>query len=215
MIKTFKKVAPVFIFWGALWGIAEAVLGYILHLVPVFPGMAGMIMFPIGFYFMSRSWKYTGNLWAILGTASIAASIKLLDLFLPGLSPIYTINPAVAILFESVAVMGLYKLLSLEPQQNKTFSFQNIIAACAGWRLVFIAYNILLFTFSLSTEFVDKGLGHITRFFILESVINSIIIFAVMRREKWQSFSLKMIRPFNALATLCLAIFVKLMAISL
>ena len=45
------KIAVVSLFWGALWGIAEATLGYLAHLISLIPGIAGFIMFPIGFYF--------------------------------------------------------------------------------------------------------------------------------------------------------------------
>jgi len=35
------------LFWGSLWGIAEASLGHVLHLVG-FPGLAGIVMFLLG-----------------------------------------------------------------------------------------------------------------------------------------------------------------------
>lgn len=171
--ETVKKIVVVSLFWGALWGIAEATLGYLAHLVLFIPGIAGFIMFPIGFYFMTRAYKETGKKGTLFITAAAAASIKLLDLFLPGLAPIKTINPAVFILMEAVAVTVVFKAVNFETAR---FRFKEAFAAAAGWRLGFVAYYSLLAAFSVSSEFFQMGTAHILRFLVLESVINAAII---------------------------------------
>ena len=94
------------LFWGSLWGLAEATLGHALHHVPI-PGIAGYVMFPIGAFFMVQAFRYSGKLSAILLTAFVAAHIKLIDLFLPARSSLAVINPAMAMLCEAF-VLGLF-----------------------------------------------------------------------------------------------------------
>ena len=64
-----------------MWGFAEATLGYLLHWI-LFP-VAGMIMFPIGFYFMKRAEKENDESSSIFQVAVIAAIIKSINLFMP------------------------------------------------------------------------------------------------------------------------------------
>lgn len=207
---TLKQMAVISLFWGALWGIAEATIGYLAHLVIFIPGIAGFIMFPIGFYFMTRAYKDTGKPGILFSTAAVAASIKLVDLFLPNLSPIYTINPAIAILMESAAVFLVFKLLNAKPMQ---FRLGEVLIASTGWRLGFLFYSAILFVTAISQEFIRMGLEHILRFVLLESVVNALIIMAYLKTEKAfkgeKSRSLH-IRPVTAAAALTAAVLVKL-----
>jgi hypothetical protein len=207
---TLKQMAVISLFWGALWGIAEATVGYLAHLVIFIPGIAGFIMFPIGFYFMTRAYKDTGKPGILFSTAAVAASIKLVDLFLPNLSPIHTINPAIAILIESAAVFLVFKLLNAKPVQ---FRFGEVLIASTGWRLGFLFYSAILFVTAISREFIQMGLAHILRFVLLEAVINTLIITAylkagkVFQPGKTRSFC---VRPITAAAALTAAVLVKL-----
>lgn len=207
---TLKQMAVISLFWGALWGIAEATIGYLAHLVVFIPGIAGFIMFPIGFYFMTRAYKDTGKPGILFSTAAVAASIKLVDLFLPNLSPIHTINPAIAVLMESAAIYMVFKLLNAKPLQ---LSFGKVLIASTGWRLGFLFYSAILFVTAISQEFIQMGLAHILRFVLLESVINTLIIIAylkavkVFKHEKNRPFP---IRPVTAAAALAAAVLIKL-----
>ncbi len=207
---TLKQMTVISLFWGALWGIAEATVGYLAHLALFIPGLAGFIMFPIGFYFMTRAYKDTGKPGILFSTAAVAASIKLVDLFLPNLSPIHTINPAIAILMESAAVFLVFKLLDNTLVQ---FRFREILIASTGWRLGFLFYSAILFVTAISQEFIQMGLAHILRFVLLESVINAVIIIAYLKAdkalkcEKTRSFR---VRPTAAAAVLTVAVLVKL-----
>ncbi len=207
---TLKQIVVISLFWGALWGIAEATIGYLAHLVIFIPGIAGFIMFPIGFYFMTRAYKDTGKPGILFSTAAVAASIKLVDLFLPNLSPIHTINPAIAILMESAAVFLVFKLLNAKPVQ---FRLGEVLIASTAWRLGFLFYSAILFVTAISQEFIRMGLGHILRFVLLESVVNALIIIAYLKAEKAfkgeKSRSLH-IRPVTAAAALTAAVLVKL-----
>ena len=210
--ETVTKIAMVSLFWGALWGIAEATLGYLAHLITVIPGIAGFIMFPIGFYFMTRAYKAVGKTGVLFSTAAVAASIKLLDLFLPGLSPIKTINPALSILMEALAVMVVFKLLDGSRVEAGGFRFRDALAASAGWRLGFLFYSSLLFVFAVSEEFIQMGLVHLLRFMLLESVINALIIVGYLKMEKllkWEKWSFADVRPVIACSVFAAAILLK------
>ena len=205
-----KQMAVISLFWGALWGIAEATFGYLAHLVIFIPGIAGFIMFPIGFYFLTRAYKDTGKAGSLFSTAAVAASIKLVDLFLPNLSPIHTINPAIAILMESAAVFLVFKLLNAKPLQ---FRFEEVLIASTGWRLGFLFYSAILFVTAISQEFIQMGLAHILRFVLLESVINALIIVAYLKAEKvFKNGKIRQlhIRPVTAAAALAAAVLIKL-----
>jgi len=96
--------------WGSLWGIWEATAGHIIHLTRV-PGLPGFIMFPAAFYFMSRVFVLSGRYQSIVLAACLAAGLKLFDIFIPGQTIQAVINPARAILLESLAVAGFYYCL--------------------------------------------------------------------------------------------------------
>ena len=95
------------LFWGSLWGIWEATAGQLVHLVRI-PGLPGFIMFPAAFFFMSRAFARSGRAESIFLAACVAAGIKLFDLFIPGELVQAVVNPAQAILLESLAVTGFY-----------------------------------------------------------------------------------------------------------
>jgi hypothetical protein len=211
----FKKMAVISLFWGALWGIVEATVGYLVHLVILIPGIAGFIMFRIGFYFMTRAYKNAGKPEILFSTAAVAAGIKLIDLSLPNLSAIHTINPAIAILMESAIVFLVYKFMVTKPHQ---FNFRHVLIVCAGWRIGFLFYSSLLFVSAISQEFFQMGLAHIIRFVLLETIINALIIAAYLKVEKiFQSERIPSlrIRPVTAAAVFITAILIKLTLIAI
>ncbi len=102
-----KRTIFTILFFGGLWGIIEATLGYLVHFLPT--GFPGMIMFPIAFYFMYSSYKNTNKQSAVFFTALVAGIIKLSDLFIPLKSTMSAINPAVSIVLESLIVFAFIK----------------------------------------------------------------------------------------------------------
>jgi len=180
-IDKLKQMAMVSLFWGALWGIAEATIGYLAHLVFILPGIAGFIMFPIGFYFMSRAYKETGKPSILLSTASVAAVIKMADLFLPALSPFKTINPALCILLEAAVVIGVIQVFKVKPLE---FRWSQALIISSGWRLGYIFYSVVLAILSISNEFIMMGFDHIFRFLVLESLVNALVITLYLQTSK-------------------------------
>jgi hypothetical protein len=89
--------------FGSIWGFFEATLGGFLHMI-IFPNK-GAIMAGIGVVIMSLALAIYRKPGMLPGIGIIAASFKLLDVWLFALpvASIHIINPAMAIIFESLA----------------------------------------------------------------------------------------------------------------
>lgn len=89
--------------FGSMWGFWEATLGGFLHLI-IFPNK-GAIMAGIGVATMASALAIYKKPSMLPGIGIIAASFKLLDVWLFALpiASIHIINPAMAIIFESLA----------------------------------------------------------------------------------------------------------------
>jgi hypothetical protein len=107
-----KEPASRILVWGAAWGLAESTVGYILHFIPI-PGLAGMIMVPLGLFFLGRAYRETGHPAAILSVSAVAALLKLSNFFLPGRGSGMTLRPVTAILLEGLLVAALFAALPL------------------------------------------------------------------------------------------------------
>jgi hypothetical protein len=95
-------MAAAALFWGSVWGLGEATLGHLLHLVRV-PGLPGLVMVPFAVLIMGRAASRSGGPAAVFLAGVVAASFKLFDLAVPGTSVFTLINPAQAILLEALA----------------------------------------------------------------------------------------------------------------
>ena len=89
--------------FGSMWGFLEATLGGFLHMV-IFPNK-GAIMGGIGVAIMASALAIYKKPSMLPGIGIIAALFKLLDVWLFALpiASIHIINPAMAIIFESLA----------------------------------------------------------------------------------------------------------------
>lgn len=110
--NSFSRSLIIALFWGSLWGLAEATLGHILHLLRI-PSLAGFVMFPMGVFFMTKAYRDSGNLNMILETSMVAATIKLSNMLFPGTSPVDVLRPAIAIICESLVVFVLISSIHL------------------------------------------------------------------------------------------------------
>ncbi len=169
-----KKSLNIILFWGAIWGITEATLGYVLHLFSIpLPGLPGLLMFPVAFVFMHRVYDSTQDAMSVVQIACVAAMIKLTDLLFGGLLTIYIINPALSLIIEALAVAIVFSLI--ERHQRK-INFVDIFAMGWIWRGVFLGYMIIISKFSLPAGLVTSGWGVALRFWIAESFFNAILI---------------------------------------
>lgn len=105
------RLLTAVLFWGALWGLAEATLGWGLHRLHV-PAVS-LIMFPAGLFCQWMATKRSGSVRAAFGVAAVAAAVKLTDLLVPGPWPAWhVVNPAMHILLEGVATALVFSAAS-------------------------------------------------------------------------------------------------------
>ena len=170
-----KKNLSALLFLGAAWGICEAGIGYALHRMAVLlPGLPGALMFPIGFYWMNKAQKATGEISAPLCIAAIAATIKLADFLIPGADPIRVINPSLSILMEGLAVTAVYAL----GMRKRISVFIKVLGMGIIWRGMFAVYLYGISLIDLPALLVTSGIVTLLRFVLLESFINSLVILA-------------------------------------
>jgi len=89
--------------FGSIWGFLEATLGGFLHMI-IFPNK-GAIMAGIGVAIMASALAIYRKPSMLLGIGVVAASFKLLSawFFALPVASIHIVNPAMAIIFESLA----------------------------------------------------------------------------------------------------------------
>ncbi len=130
-----KKQLVQIIFFGAIWGIIEASLGYVLHFIPA--AIAGSIMFPIVGIILYRAYNVTESKAALVYIAFVAALIKSVNFLLPQISIYKTINPMMSIVMEALLVVVV---ISMVTSQNPGRKFAAMPIASIGWRTLFIAW---------------------------------------------------------------------------
>lgn len=133
-----KTMLSTVIFFGALWGLAEATLGYALQFLP--PIVSGAVMMPIGALILIRGFTSTDSTRAVFLIALVAISVKAVNFFLPGLPPIKTYNPMIAMLLQTVFIAGVLPVLKRE---NLPVTIVSFIGASIAWRLAFLLNNSL------------------------------------------------------------------------
>jgi len=165
----------VALFYGSLWGLAEATAGHILHLLRI-PGLAGFIMFPVGFFLMRRAFSRSGRFLAVFLTSWIAAGIKLADLFLPGADFLAVWNPVQAILLEGLAAAGIL----LAARKIHLTAAQAILASLS-WRLAYFALSFLWIELLAAGNLFQAGPVFLLRFLLLDSLANGLLIYFIMK----------------------------------
>ncbi|MFP4177165.1 MAG: hypothetical protein ACLFTZ_00220 [Acholeplasmataceae bacterium] len=124
--------------FGAIWGIVEATLGYVLQFLPSL--VSGSVMFPVGATILFYAYRKTGSRKSLFGVALIAAAIKSVNLFMPGLMPIKTYNPMIAILLQTLVVVAV-----VDRFESPSFAVRipALIAVGFAWRSLFL-FNIAI-----------------------------------------------------------------------
>lgn len=128
-----RSIFVYVLFFGAIWGILEATLGYVLHFLPAL--VAGSIMFPIGALIMMMTLGQTKSKSAMILVAAVAASIKAVNFFMPGLPIIKTYNPMIAIMLQSLV---LYAIVPMMEKKPLTVKLIGITLVSISWRLFFV-----------------------------------------------------------------------------
>ena len=192
------------IFFGAIWGILEATLGYVLHLIPAF--IAGIVMFPIAAIILIRAYMRLQSKLALLGIGFVAAMIKSVNLLLPGMNIWKTINPIISIIFEACLVVGVISLLS---SNKRAYQIVALPIASIGWRLLYLAYAGLQIPLTQHISAHLKSIEAAFSFVILSGLLSGLIAtalyFTMQHLTKGKPILLK-IRPLLAIASFVLAI---------
>lgn len=164
----------IIIFWGAIWGILEATVGLLLHTLP-FKVPTGSVLFPIGYYFMQKSYRDTNDIKSMFYTSIVAATIKLINLLNPIVPAIKVLNPAGCILLEGLGVALVFKYLL---KDEKVLKFAHVLLMSLLWRVGYYIMCLGIFVLLAmmeSSSILDKS--RIMDFLIKNSLINSIIIY--------------------------------------
>lgn len=212
-----NNIFTAVIFWGSLWGLAEATLGYFFHTVSfAVPGLPGIVMFPLAFYFMRRVFHETDRLSSVFLTAVVTAGIKLVDLFIPILPPIYTLNPALSIILESLAVILYFKVFHRE---RGTIKMTAIMATASAWRLAYVFIISLPLYLLIGDGIVKYGWLQVARFLTLDTLLSSIIIYLYLRvvksRNEWTLSGSNLQPTTAAVVALVLAVSIEVLLVLL
>jgi len=171
--KRLDVVAKI-IFYGSIWGLLEATLGYVLHLIPGY--FSGSIMFPIVLFILYRAYKSLGSRKAIFFVAMIAIMIKSVNLLMPFLIPARTINPMIAMFLEAGLVFAVIPMLDSD---RLTHKITAVFAASILWRVAFIGYQGINY---LMTDFVSYYIRSFTLaidFILIYGLLGSLIAFVM------------------------------------
>ncbi len=133
-----KKQLSTIVFFGAIWGLLEATLGYALHFLPVL--ISGSIMFPLAAMILMMADKKLEQPWLLMMIGFVAASIKSVNFFMPGLLPIKTYNPMIAIMIQSLVMVGVVYVTKKKPIG---FALVTLGLASFLWRGLFLVNNVI------------------------------------------------------------------------
>lgn len=189
-----KKYLGSIVFWGALWGLTEATLGYVLHSLSL--GVGWLIWFPLAYFFINSVYRKTNSLYSIIFSSFLAASIKLVDFVMPT-SPDRIINPAVSIIFEGLAVFALFKISegrrdadqiadqtadhgAAQPGYIRYPGYPGVLLASLGWRILYILYMLLMPESFASISPLRSG-SALLSFLGVEAVTNSLLIYGPIK----------------------------------
>ncbi len=166
-----KKNFSSILFWGSLWGLLEATLGYLLHLIDFILGLSSITMTSIGFYCIYRAFKNTDDINCAFLVSSIASSIKFVNFLLPLSSPFKVINPAIAILLE-----GAFAYLAIKSFSDNKLNIKEIISFNFLWRFTFVFIQIIEMQFSPMKPIIFRGSSKALGFLLYQPLVSSFVI---------------------------------------
>lgn len=181
------------IMWGSLWGIFEATVGYLLHVVSF--GYSWLIWYPVACFFLSCQYRAAGKISSLIFTGFLCASIKMLNLLLPGRID-KVINPAISIVFEALAIAAIMyavKLVFKENRKRPYIKALTVFCINTGWRLMFILYLLVLVPGWIRDVSVISSPQKFIPFFVTQNLLTSVIIYLGYQFESY------LFKPFDKL----------------
>lgn len=180
-----KHISAI-LYYGSLWGILEATLGYILHLLPAL--IAGSIMFPIATGILLRAVQAGGKRLDLVLIGVLAALIKSVNLLLPQISVWKTINPMLSILFEALAVVAVIGVVT---RKHPVLAFLCLPLASIFWRALYLGFSGIQYgiTGFLSTHL--ENAANLFRFLLLYGLLSGavaafLVYLGLSLKKRWQ-----------------------------
>ncbi|MBD3220829.1 hypothetical protein GF314_06265 [bacterium] len=174
------------LFWGAIWGLYEATVGYLVHAFVRMPGTSAVLLVPFAVYCMVRAMAASGTVRAAGVAAIIAASIKLVDLLLPNPTLIAVLNPAMAIVLEGAVFVGVGSWLSAGSfaREGRRPALGTVAVAALvfslGWRVLFLTWSAALAA-GWSTGMLTGGWqGPVLGFVLRDGLMSAVVIVGVL-----------------------------------
>lgn len=164
--------------WGALWGIFEATVGYLLHMLPVKIGW--MVWYPVACFFMAGAYRKTRSTASIFWVGLLCASVKLLNLLLP-VRVDKVINPAISIVFEAITMAAAVYLVNRFLSGKLRSVWQAGVCALGmntGWRLLYALYLLVLVPDWMREISVISSMEKMIPHFITQNLLTSLLLLA-------------------------------------
>ena len=170
IFNTFLNIVGV----GAAWGIFEATVGYLLHIISF--GYSWLIWYPVACFFMASAYRKTKKVSSIFFVGLLCSSIKMMNLLLPG-SIDKVINPAISIVFEALSIAGILWAANCLFRVQKS-SYAKALAALGmntGWRLFYTIYLLFLVPDWMREISVISSQSKFISFFITQNLITVLL----------------------------------------
>jgi len=165
----------IIIFWGSLWGLTEASLGFLLHGLKI-PGLAGSVLPAIAFYFLYRLYQSGGSAGDVFGASLIAAGLKSLDIVVSPVGMMDVINPVQAIILEGLVAALALKALSRWPVGSRARIILCGLLFPFGSNLVYgLAAVIESSVFHSGNIFQTEPIS-LASFFLLSPLVTAFIV---------------------------------------
>ncbi|MCT4660563.1 MAG: hypothetical protein N4A40_01785 [Tissierellales bacterium] len=173
-----KKTLNNIVFWGAIWGLAEASLGYLLHMIEFVPGLSSVTMTCIGFFCMHQAYKGAEKSSHVVGVAGIAAGIKLVNFLMPVSTPLKVINPAVAILLEGALA---FVALSIAQKDGAKFGLKEAVLFSFVWRFAFVGIQLAEMPIWAIKPLIYRGSSVALGFLLYQPLVVSLVVSGYMK----------------------------------
>lgn len=172
-----EKLMLAVLFYGGIWGVFEATVGYLLHLLPFSIGW--LVWYPIACFFMLQVYIKTKQVKSILLIGLLSCAIKLTNLMLP-VRIDRVLNPAVSILFEAItmaAVVFVVEKAGVLSKQSIPVRALSVLCMNSGWRFLYTLYLLFLVPNWMRDISVISNLSSWLTFIGLHNLVTSAILF--------------------------------------
>jgi len=188
-MKSKIQTLSTIVFFGSLWGITEATLGYVLHIIP---GLSlytsGAVLFSFASLILFKAYQKTNSRSSLVAIAVIAAAIKATNFFLPIVSVFKVINPMISIIMEALALFVVMTLISKNNIWNK---ISGLFIASIAWRGAFVLYMAISGVTYLST-----GL-QVVQFFGIYMAGSALFGLGLLYLDQWITMKVSIRKPMN------------------